>query len=225
MLASSGGASPDGAGAFTLIELLVVVTIIGILAGLLLPALSRGKALARSAACASQMRQLGLAARLYADDHGDEFPRSQHSAFTHGQRTWGPAVAPYLGASGEAWTNLFNNLYHCPADRRQTPWSYGLNVYFELGPDDDYRGKPATWRRITDVPRPSTTLLFADNASAADHLMPNFWSRPEDAADLAATRHRGRGNYAFVDGHTEALRLRDVFDPASAVDSWHPFQP
>lgn len=224
--ASSGSANgPGGAPAFTLIELLVVLAIIALLAGLLLPALGRGQALARAASCAGQMRQLGLATGMYADDHGDEFPRSQHSAFTHGQRTWGPALAPYLGASTGAWTNLLETLYHCPADRRRRAWSYGLNVYFELGPDDDYRGKPQTWRRTTAVPRPSTTLLFAENASEADHIMPNFWACAEDAVDLAADRHRGRANYTFVDGHVEARPLRSLYDPPRGVDLWHPLQP
>ncbi len=224
-LRSSREGSRGGPGGFTLIELLVVLAIIAILAGLLLPALSRGKALARMAACGSQMRQMGLAVGLYTDDHGDEFPRSQHSAFTHGQRPWGPTLAPWLGASLLTWTNLLKTIYQCPADRRRVPWSYGLNVYFELGPEDDYPGRPQTWRRRSDVPSPATTLLFAENASEADHLMPNFWTRPEDAADLAADRHRGRANYTFVDGHVEALRLQSVFNPQAGIDRWHPFQP
>ncbi len=210
------------AGAFTLVELLVVLAIVGLLAALLLPGLGQSRAAARTAACTGQLRQLGLAVQLYADDHREEFPRSQHSAFVHGQRTWGAALAPYLGGSEAAWTNLLRTIYRCAADRKAGPWSYGLNVYFELGPDDDYVGKPQTWRRVSTVPRPARTILFAENASAADHIMPNFWSRPEDATDLAAHRHRGRANYLFVDGHTEAAALRQIYDPAHGVDRWHP---
>ena len=208
--------------AFTLIELLVVISIIAILAALLLPALSRAKASARSIQCLGQMRQLGLAARLYADENGDEFPRSQHSAFTHGQLTWGRALASQLGSDRMAWTNLLLGVYHCPSDRTTTPWSYGLSVYFELGPDDDYEGKPQTWRRAASVPNAVATILFAENNSSADHIMPNFWTAPQDAVDVASRRHGRRANYNFVDGHAEAREFRTIFDPAHHVDRWNP---
>ncbi len=221
--APPGLCGPGGRAAFTLIELLVVIAIVAVLASLLLPALARAKDSTRSAQCLSQLRQIGLALRLYAEDNEDEFPRSQHSAFAHSQLTWGRDVAPQLGQKVATWTNLLRGVYHCPSDRRATPWSYGQNVYFELdAQNDDYAGSPQSWRRVASITHPSATITHAETPGNVDHVMPHFWMTPQDASDVDAQRHKNRSNYNFVDGHSEARKLSSTYDPKRQVDLWNP---
>jgi prepilin-type processing-associated H-X9-DG protein len=203
-----------------LIELLVVLAIISLLAGLLLPAVMRARESGRAVYCLNQMKQIGMGIARFTDRHDGYFPRSQHSAFSRGELTWARVIAPELGSSATAWRDLLASVYRCPSDPRPNTLSYGLNVYFELGPDDGYEEE---WRRVASIPNPSATILLAENSSSADHIMPNFWATPQDAdGDLAHRRHQQKANYLFVDGHVERRALAGVYDPANGIDAWNP---
>src|SRR6266513_4458959 len=65
---------PERISAFTLLELLVVISIIVVLAALLLPALAKTKAKANRIACLNNLKQIGAASHLFANEHGDKFP-------------------------------------------------------------------------------------------------------------------------------------------------------
>ena len=211
---------------FTLIELLVVIAIIAILAAMLLPALARAKSTAVSVQCLSQMRQIGLATVMYADENGGCLPRSSHSAMAYGQLPWGYALVPYVSVReytrpDSFWTNLFTTLYRCPKDRgKRTDWSYGKNVYPELSALET--GGP-TWNRLDQIPRPAATVIYAEKvaSSMADHLMAHFW--PQGAKpEVDQTRHDKKSNYVYCDGHAVRQRFENTFSRTNKINNWDP---
>ena len=116
----------DSKRAFTLLELLVVIAIIAILASLLLPALARAKQKAWAVSCSSNLKQLGLGLKMFADDNDDHYPLSGDSikwnftdptAATNG---WMQQIVSYVQNT---------NVYHCPGNaqlpvKNQSPFNY-----------------------------------------------------------------------------------------------------
>jgi len=209
---------PERHRAFTLIELLVVIAIIAILAAMLLPALSSANIKAKKANCRGNMRQIGIAIQMYADDYEGWLPTTTHGGPTNA--SWVYTLAPYLAKS--------DKIRLCPADpkgiQRMTSngTSYVLNEYTSVDKIDPFGKIIETFRRLTAIPKPAdtfTVFIVSDKADASiynDHSHSRNWSTWKKVlTDIEPDRFRSRttvehtagsANYLFADSHVETIR-------------------
>ncbi len=206
---------------FTLIELLVVIAIIAILAAILFPVFARARERARQTSCLSNVRQIGLATMMYAQDHGERLPRAGYWAEDGEMIHWHKQIMPYLRNE---------QILICPSSPRRDSinhWNYGFvrqttgygtsTGSFEHPDGTTIPGQDAPVS-IAQVTNPSQTAFISDAQHWYTELA--FWYRSDSGFDevggawyFVDGRHNNGANLGFLDGHARWYPSTSPYGP------------
>jgi len=219
--------------AFTLVELLVVISIIGLLAGLAVPAINSGLKSAKAGACLSNLHQIGVATIAYAADNSLKLP----DAGSGTTDMWATKIATFMGGD----TKKKNNVFVCPGSLKSVSEATGANVAITYGVHGGVMPKGGTASNITCVLRQSEVILAADMCQDPGNKgwSPFCLENPSivvsqsggrsGSMDLSAAiatstdadtgnnawmryRHSGKVNVVMFDGHAEAIEKGKVLN-------------
>ncbi|HEU4751864.1 MAG TPA: DUF1559 domain-containing protein [Armatimonadota bacterium] len=216
------------AAGFTLIELLVVIAIIAILAAILFPVFAQAREAARKASCGSNVRQLGLAVRMYTQDYDERFPfGGWFPNGNDGTGEWQNTVAPYVKNKG---------IYRCPSstDMDEDPanpqaWAWNRNPVSYLYnnqlardrspvPDSAVNAPADCWMLVDGhsdwggtagvdwMGRPNTMWLMEDTTFGSDASLVCGWLSWQGFT-WGLPRHQGGSNVCYVDGHVKYIKI------------------
>lgn len=180
--------------AFTLIELLTVIAIIGILAAILIPVVAAVRESARAAVCFSNLRQMGMATLLYADDHNERYPPAPRSfiGFEALMQTLRPYSATERRDRGDG-EYAYGGIWRCPSGPANWRLTYLPNPNFsEL--------------QLGVVEEPTTFILYRDRGGQeGDEPQVNL-----EIAEPAWHSSERKYHVVYADAHTESLTKAEM---------------
>lgn len=225
--------------AFTLVEILVTISIIATLAALLFPAIEQVKTAGSRSKCIANLKQMGIAIQLYANDNNGELPYAKTAG---SRKVWTDLIASYAGSTEGNWRTPIG-VMECPMagkDGRQITWGRGYAMndnpgFPDIVPESWKRNWEESWcaragesspRRfkLAEISHPTKRFLIGDGLTwdiGVDDLPANFSEDAMRSNNFAAIdRHgKGRSNVLFFDGHAASVTPEQLYlsikDPAN----------